>query len=320
MLAARGEEPFDSPSHLYEVKWDGSRALAFVEGQEVRLQDRFLRDVTALYPELRPIARLVRGGNAVLDGEIVALDEAGRPHFSRLRERLAARDGTEAGSLAERTPVTFEAFDILYWRGRSVMDYSLGRRKSLLRQAVRPSGPLAVPEFVDREGVAFFEAAREHGLEGIIAKERESAYLPGQRSPAWLKLNIYEREQFVIGGFTYGERWASVAKRRHQPFASLLLGLYDGPGNLVYVGEVAGGFTAASVQETVRAMDSLAVRECPFREEPRSQRLMFWCRPELVASVRFGEWTRQGRLRFAVFDGLRPDVPAASCRLEFVRP
>lgn len=320
MLATLGDEPFDSPSHIYEVKWDGMRALAFVEGQEVRLQDRFLREVTGIYPELRSIARLGRGAKAVLDGEIVALDEAGRPDFSRLRARLAAPAGEEAQRLAERTPVTFQAFDILYSQGRSVMDYPLRRRKSLLRQAVRPGGFLTVPEFVEREGVAFFEAARQHGLEGIMAKDRESAYLPGQRSPAWLKLKIYQKEEFVIGGFTYGERWAAVPKRRRQPFASLLLGLYDGRGDLAYVGEVAGGFTESSAQETVRALDSLVSPECPFREEPRSQKLMFWCRPELAASVRFGEWTRQGRLRFAVFDSLRPDVPPDSCLLDSVRP
>lgn len=296
--------------------WDGVRALAFIERGQARIQDRYLRDVTDRYPELRGLERQAQGG-AVLDGEIVALDEDGRPDLSRLRERLAARDVSEATRLARSTPVTFQAFDILYAKGRSVMGYPLWRRKNLLQQAVRPAGSLAVPGFLEGEGVAFFEAAREHGLEGIVAKERQSLYLRGERSAAWLKLKVHQKEEFVIGGFTYvGRMRAKAPRRRREPFTSLLLGLYDEQGDLRYVGEVAGGFTEASAQETVRALDSLAAERCPFRDEPGSQRLLFWCRPELVASVRFAEWTAQERLRFPVFEGLRPDVPPESCRLD----
>ena len=316
MLARMGGQPFDSPSYIYEVMWDGVRALAFIERGQARIQDRYLRDVTDRYPELRGLERQAQGG-AVLDGEIVALDEDGRPDLSRLRERLAARDVSEATRLARSTPVTFQAFDILYAKGRSVMGYPLWRRKNLLQQAVRPAGSLAVPGFLEGEGVAFFEAAREHDLEGIVAKGRQSVYLCGERSEAWLKLKVHQKEEFVIGGFTYGGRIRGKApRRRREPFTSLLLGLYDEQGDLRYVGEVAGGFTEARAQETVRALDSLAAERCPFGDEPGSQRLLFWCRPELVASVRFAEWTAQERLRFPVFEGLRPDVPPESCRLD----
>ncbi len=317
MLAVPGKDPFDSPSHIYEVKWDGVRAIAFVEAAEVRLQDRFLRDVTAQYPELRSLGAQARGGT-VLDGEIVAMDEAGRPDSSRLQERLAVRDSDEANSLAQRSPVTFQAFDILYWEGRSVMDYPLWQRKSLLHRTVRPEGPLGIPDFVEREGVAFFEAARQHDLEGIVAKQRDSVYRPGERSPDWLKLKVYQKEEFVVGGFTFGGRWrrSKPARRPQEPFASLLLGLYDSQGALQYAGEVTGGFAETATQDLVRKLDALVARQCPFRQEPRLQRLVFWCRPELVASVRFAEWTPAGGLRFPVFDGLRPDVPPASCRLD----
>ncbi len=282
------------------------------------IQDRYLRDVTDRYPELRGLGRRVRVADAGREGEIVVLDEAGRPDLAQLGKRLAARDVEEAQRLAVTIPVTFQAFDILYYEGRSVMDYPLSRRKSLLRRAVRPGGHLRVPSSLGKEGVAFFEAARQHGLEGIVAKERESAYLPGQRSPAWLKLKVHQKEEFVIGGFTYGGRWRGERRprRKREPFDSLLLGLYDEQGDFRYVGEVGGGFTETSAQETGRALDALVSDQCPFREEPRFQRLLFWCRPELVASVRFGEWTPQGRLRFPVFEGLRPDVPPASCRLQ----
>ena len=320
MLAVLGGEPFDSAAHIFEVKWDGVRALAFMGPAEVRLQDRYLRDVTDRYPELRGLGRQVPGGGTVLDGEVVALDEAGRPDFSRLRERLGARDAEECRRLAARTPVIFQAFDILYCQGRSTMEYPLWRRKKLLHEMVRPERFLGVPDFVMGEGVAFLEAARRHELEGIVAKERESVYLPGERSPAWQKLKVYQKEEFVVGGFTYGGRWSSSRRRRpREPFASLLLGLYDGQGQLLYVGEVAGGFTPESALEIVGALDSLVSAQSPFQEEPRLQRLVFWCRPELVASVRFGEWTRQRRLRFPVFECLRPDVPASFCRFDAVR-
>lgn len=319
MLAALGGQPFDSPSYIFEVKWDGVRALAFIEGGEVRIQDRYLRDVTALYPELQTLGRQTEAG-AVLDGEIVVLDGTGRPELARLRERLAARDGEEAKRLAASAPVTFQAFDILYSRGANVMDHPLWRRKLLLRRATRPAGALAVPGFLEREGIAFFEAAREHGLEGVLAKERESPYLSGRRSAAWLKLKVHQKEEFVVGGYTFGGGWRREGRPRQGPFESLLLGLFDESGALRYVGEVAGGYAEADAGHIARSLEGLASKECPFREEPASRRLVFWCRPGLVATVRFAEWTADGRLRFPVFEALRPDVPPGSCRLDAARP
>ena len=319
MLAALGGQPFDSPSHIFEVKWDGVRALAFIEGGAVRIQDRYLRDVTALYPELQALGHQTEAGT-VLDGEILALDGEERPEPARLRERLSARDGEEAKRLAEASPVTFQAFDILYSRGASVMDRPLWRRKLLLHRATRPAGVLAVPGFLEREGVAFFEAAREHGLEGVVAKEREGAYLSGRRTAAWLKVKVHQKDEFVVGGYTFGGGWGREGQPRRGPFESLLLGLYDDDGALRYVGEVVGGFPEADVASITEALDALAGKECPFGAEPASRRLVFWCRPELVATVRFAEWTAGGLLRFPVFEALRPDVPRGSCRLDGTRP
>ena len=319
MLAALGGQPFDSPSHIFEVKWDGVRALAFIEGGAVRIQDRYLRDVTALYPELQVLGRQAEAGT-VLDGEIVVLNGEGRPEPARLRERLAARDGEEAKRLAAEAPVTFQAFDILYSRGASTMDRPLWRRKLLLHRATRPAGVLAVPGFLEREGVAFFEAAREHGLEGVVAKVREGAYLRGRRTPAWLKLKVHQKDEFVVGGYTFGGGWGREGRPRRGPFESLLLGLYDEGGALRYVGEVVGGFPEADAASITEALDALATKECPFGEAPASRRLVFWCRPELVATVRFAEWTAEGLLRFPVFEALRPDVPPGSCRLDAARP
>ncbi|MEX0799788.1 MAG: hypothetical protein WD379_01055 [Dehalococcoidia bacterium] len=309
MLARIERRPFDSTSHLFELLWDGVRAIAFVEGGRARLQDRHLADVTGRFPELGSIGESVRDGT-VLDGAIVALDGDGQPDFARLRERLAG-----AGGPAEASPVTFQAFDVLYWKGKAVMDYPLWRRKNLLLQAVQPDPGIAVPEHMEVEGIAFFEAARDHGLPGIVAKQRSSPYVPGSRSDAWLKLRVYQKEEFVIGGFTYGGRPRDKRRKPREPFATLLLGLHDESGGLTYVGEVGGGFSEASAAETVRVLDSLLGPDCPFRERPPSQRLVFWCRPRLAASVRFSEWTDDGKLRFPVFEGLRPDVPPDACRL-----
>lgn len=310
MLAAAAAEPFDSPAHIFEVLWNGVRALAYVKRRSLRIQDRYGRDITHRYPELHAIARLAREDGLVLDGEITALTEKGRPDFGRLYPRLAVDDQAEAARLAAELPVSFQAFDVLYRSHRPVMDYALRQRKELLRQVVREGPALAVPDFVSREGIAFYEAARQHDLEGIVAKEWSSRYLPGQRSRAWLKIRAVLRDEFVIGGFTYAGR-----RRSRDPFASLLLGLYDDQGALRYVGEVTGGFQELACSDTARLLDELTVRSCPFAVDPAPQRLVFWCRPYLAATVRFAGWSPRGILRFPVFERLRPDVPPDSCTI-----
>ncbi|MDO8616326.1 MAG: hypothetical protein Q7T33_11430 [Dehalococcoidia bacterium] len=326
MLAVAGGDPFDSPAHVFEVLWDGVRAVAFVEGGRVRLQDGFGRDVTTRYPELGALAASASGGKGsglAIDGVIVALDANGVPDIARLLRRAAVEDAAEAARLAAEVPVSFQAFDLLYRDGRAVMSLPLRRRKELLREVLRPGGAVGLPDHVANDGLAFFEAARLHGLEGIIAKEWDSRYVPGQRTRAWLKLKVYQKDEFVIGGFTYGGQWRGVRpppKRRRPPFASLLLGLFDASGALQYAGEATGGFEAVSGDEAaVRALDQIVAPGCPFAREPSLGRLVSWCRPELAATVRFGGWTPEGTLRFPVFEALRPDVPTASCRLDWAR-
>ncbi|HEU4759910.1 MAG TPA: non-homologous end-joining DNA ligase [Dehalococcoidia bacterium] len=315
MLAAPGGEPFDSPSHVFEVKWDGVRALAFLEDGTVRLQDRYLRDVTFQYPEMQDLASAVRERGVVLDGEIVALDGEGRPQIALLQERLLAEDAEGERRAAGRWPAVYQAFDLLYCDGRSLLNHPLWRRKKLLREVVKPEAVLRVPDYVTAEGMAFFAAVQEHELEGVIAKERDSLYRPGERSRAWLKLKVFQKEEFVIGGYTFGGRVGMGGARRREPIASLLLGAYDGEGRLAYLGEVSGGFTEEAAGRAAAALDALQSPECPFAEGPVLPRLIFWCRPELACSVRFGGW-RSGRLQFPVFEGLRPDVPARACTLD----
>lgn len=316
MLPVGAPEPFDSTLHMFEVLWDGVRSLLFVERGEVRLQDRYGCDVTARYPELQPAAYHLNGSGVVLDGVIVCPDDEGRPDFARLHRRLSAEDDAGAALLAMEFPVTFQAFDLLYLNGLPVMAEPLRRRKALLQQAVRLQDIVTVPETVEREGVAFFEAARTHGLPGIIAKQTDSKYVAGARSSSWLAMRVYQRDKFVIAGSTYGRPLRPGRPMRPGgPFESLLLGQYDGGGSLRFAGEVKGPFDRNTARVLSQAMDTLAARESPFADAHSPGRLVFWSRPELVASVRFADRSPGGGLRFPIFECLRPDVPPSACQL-----
>ncbi len=314
MLPSAVAEPFDSPAHIYEVLWDGVRALAFVEQGSLRLQDRWGRDVTQRYPELSAISSRLRESGMVIDGEIVCLDADGHPDFTRLRHRLAVDDAGAAQALAEQYPVTLQAFDLVYRERQAVTGWPLRRRKEMLANLVRPNAAIAVPDYVVRDGVAFFDAAREHGLEGIVAKETDSRYLPGQRSRAWLTVRVQQKQNYIVGGFTYGGRWNPRAGgRSREAISSILLGLVRDDGKLDYAGEVTGGFQD-EMEELVRRLDEATIATCPFAGEPSLERLVFWCRPEVVATVSYADAWPDGRLRFPVFKALRPDVPPQTCR------
>ena len=199
MLARLARHPFDSTEHFFELKWDGIRAMAFLEEGRLRLLSRTSRDITASFPELADLPGQVGARSVVLDGELVCLDSDGRPSFPLLQRRLGA-----AGRRGGRdNPVHFIAFDLLYLEGRSVMAEPLYSRKSRLHEIVRPSDMAQVCDLVDGDGAAFFQATCQHGLEGIVAKEKSSPYLPGRRSPHWLKVKRVRESEFVIGGYTF---------------------------------------------------------------------------------------------------------------------
>ncbi len=315
MLPTPIAEPFDSSSHVFEVAWDGVRALAFIERGYTRIVDRFGRDITWRFPELQPVAGQLNGSGLVLDGEIVALEEQdGLPVFERVLLRLAAANPGEIASTVAEMPVYFQAFDILYREGRSVMNEPLRTRKRMLRQAVRIQGALAVPDYVERDGVAFFEAARDHGLAGTVAKELDGRYTPGQTSRSWQVTRVFRRDEFVIAGFTYGGPSNVAMRKMRRPFESLLLGAFDRRHRLTFVGELGGGFDERTQAELSAALEGLTTPQCPFEEAPRMPRLVFWCEPALVASVAYSGLTTQARLQFPKFEWLRPDVPPETCR------
>ena len=309
MLAVSAPEPFDSPSKIFEVKWDGIRAIAVVENGQVRLHTRGLKDISDPFADIGGALLEALDGRqgVVVDGELVAMGEDGVPHLHRVMERW------HQGPLArEPVPVSFEVFDILFHGGRSVLGEPLFRRKALLHETVTPNDLVHVCHFEDGEGIALYEASTKLGLEGIVAKDKQSPYQPGKRSRHWLKVKHTRSANLVVGGYTFG------GGQRKELFGSLLLGAYDG-GRLRYVGSVGGGFSKRDLELTYGALTQLHTERCPFVEQPQVQRFLYWCQPALVVQVSYGEFTEQRHLRFPIFTALRPDVDPRDCTLEAIR-
>jgi len=313
MLPTLAPEPFDSPDHLFELKWGGVRALAYVQRTHLRLQARNLRDLSPLYPELAGLPHQLRARSALLDGEIVALGPEGHPDFSLQRSRLASCLLKPPAKRPAAAEISYQAFDVLFLDGRSLLNRPLAERKSILRDVLEPSQAAQVCDFIEDEGIAFFEAAVEHKLEGIVAKEKGSLYFPARRSPAWLEVRALQGGEFVIGGYTFG------GGRRRDPFQGLLLGAYRG-GRLRYVGQVSGGYSDEEAAGLAGLLSKMHVARCPFVEPPAIQRFIFWVKPQVVCQVRFSHWSPQGRLRFPVFAGLRTDVSPQDCFAEQAPP
>ena len=304
MLAQLARRSFDSPNHLFELKWDGIRALALIDGNELKLFNRTSKDITAHFPELFELPKQVTGQRVILDGELVCLDTLGHPSFVRLQQRLQKT----GNRVSKSNRVHFVAFDVLHINGSSVMRKPLFERKNLLHQALAPSDIAQACEFIENDGEAFFHATCELGLEGIVAKEKSSLYFPGRRSRNWLKVKRVRESEFVIGGYTFG------GKRREQ-FATLLLGLYDRAGKLVFVGQVAAGISKPMAKEVYASLKDLHATECPFESVPGIQKFLYWCRPEIVCQVEYGEFTEDGILAYPVYGALREDKAPHECTI-----
>jgi bifunctional non-homologous end joining protein LigD len=298
MKAQLVEKPFDDERWLFEVKWDGIRLVSFIDDGKVRLQTRAGRTVDDEYPQLQAIGHLVKAQQAILDGEIVALDEEGRPSFQLLQNRGK-----------EEHPMQYVVFDIVYFDGQRLFKVPLEDRKRLLRDIVRDSGVLKYSDHVLGQGTAFFKAAQQKRLEGIVAKLRDSSYQPGVRGSAWLKIKAHLQQEVVIGGFTEPR-----ASRKY--FGALLVGVYEG-GKFVYTGHVGGGFDEKTLADIYKLMKPLIVKQSPFSgTPPRGNEKPTWVKSVLVAEVKFAEWTRDGVMRQPVFLGLRDDVDPREVRRE----
>ena len=303
MMASLTAEPFDDDGWLFEVKWDGHRCLANL-GRATRLTSRTARDMTGQFPELIDLHRQLAARNAVVDGEIVALDRDGRPSFERMQDRFH-RAPEELARNKGRVPVQFIAFDLLWLDGEPLLDLPLTERRARLAEVLVETRDVRLSQVVHGRGVDFFEQARGLGLEGVVAKRAASPYRPGTRSHDWRKIKALRRQDCVIVGWTPGQG------QRGTTLGALLLAVSDG-GRLRYAGNVGTGFTQAFLADLLPALVEREVAEPRFEGAPRLRATRF-VRPELVCEVEYLKWTDDGKLRAASFKGLRPDKPPADC-------
>jgi bifunctional non-homologous end joining protein LigD len=306
MLAVlRDGLPRDADNYGYEFKWDGVRAVVYVEGGRPKVLSRNDRDVTGSYPELRAMAEAMGSTQAVLDGEIVALDKDGRPSFESLQARMHVTNPAQVKRLVTQVPVTYLVFDVLHLDGRSLLDMPYVERRSIL-ESLNLSGPSwQTPPHFEGDGESVLEASKAQGLEGVLAKRMDSKYYVGKRSDCWLKVKNLRTQEVVIGGWKPGEG------RRAGAIGSLLLGV-TGPNGLEFAGHVGTGFTDKMLRDLEADLAPLARDDSPFgtpvpREHARTAR---WVEPVIVGEVVFSEWTREGRLRHPAWRGLRPDKSA----------
>jgi bifunctional non-homologous end joining protein LigD len=294
MLATLVAAPFDDPGWLFEVKWDGFRAEAVVDDGRVQLFTRGGLDAAQSYfgPFLDPPTWL-QAHDAVVDGEVIALDDRGEPDFALLQARIKGR-----GLATEPNPFVYEVFDLLHLDGRSLLDEPLEERRRLLASIVRADPRVRLSEHIEADGLVFFEAARARGLEGIMAKDRRSPYLPGKRSPSWQKVKIRPEQELVVGGWAPGTG-------RAVDLGALLVGVYE-DGGLRYAGKIGAGFTNDGRADLLAAVARLASEASPFvapvpKAATKDAR---WLRPELVIRAEFAGWTGDGLVRQASYKGI----------------
>ena len=313
MLATAGDLPPDPAGWAFEMKWDGVRALAFIDGPDVRLWGRSGREITPAYPELQGLAGAVQSAagvtRAVLDGEIVAFAGQQWPSFEALQPRIHVSSPAQARLLAAENPVSYLAFDVLCLDGRPLLDAPYTQRRALLDGELALAGRhWQVPPSFTTEvtGADLLAVAKQHGLEGVVAKRLTSRYDPGKRSPAWRKIKNVRRQEAVVGGWKPGEGV------RAGQIGSLLIGVH-GPDGLHYAGHVGTGFTQQMLAMLGRRLFPLRQETSPFTTPvPREHaRAAVWAEPRLVVEVAFGGWTSAGIMRAASYKGLRTDKDPA---------
>ncbi len=308
MLATSIEKPFDDPEWLFEIKWDGYRAVSFIQDGKVRLVSRNQNDLTGEFPELRDLSRLIKAKNAVLDGEVVALDEQGRASFSLMQQRTGIRKGGRRTGARRELQVVYYIFDLLFVDGYDLRRVALEERKQVLSHIVDTNDLVRYSDHFP-QGLALFEVAKKKGLEGILAKKRLSCY-EERRSREWLKIKVTQTVDCVVGGYTEPEG-------SRQYFGSIVLGLYDKKGQLIHVGQAGTGFNQAMLKEIWQVLKELETNRSPFHG-PVDAAHVHWVKPERVAEIKFTEWTHETadggmKLRAPVFLGLREDKEPKEC-------
>jgi bifunctional non-homologous end joining protein LigD len=305
MLATLSDHPFSDPNWLFEIKWDGVRAMARIENGGLTLRSRNGVDITQRYPELASLPEALAAREAILDGEIVALDAQGLSNFERLQERMHVRAPSE--HLVAQVPVVYFVFDLLYCDGYDLRKAPLLERKQLLSRLMHTFERFRYSDHQLEKGKELFQLAKENGLEGVLAKRTDSPYV-SERSPYWLKLKITQTVDAVVGGWT-------EARTPALSFGSLLLGLYQGK-KLRFIGHVGSGFDAKKQKELSAKLKELAAPDCPFDAVPETNEKPSWVSPQLIARVKFSGWTDEHALRHPVFVALREDARPTDCQWE----
>ena len=303
-MLAKLETSLPKPDEAYgfEFKWDGIRAVAYVDGGRVRLQSRTGEDITPRYPEIHPMGRALGSAEVILDGEIVALDAKGRPSFEEIQQRMGLTAENEIRRKMKDVPVTYMVFDLMWRDGHSMIDQPYVERRKALA-SLKLSGPSwQTPPFEKGGGASMKDASAKGGLEGVMAKKLDSRYEPGRRSGAWQKIKNHDRQELVIGGWLDGE-----GKRQGYP-GSLLVGYYK-DRKFVYAGKVGTGFTDRTLDDLNARLKPLAIDKSPF-DVGAPPRAAHFVKPKVVAEFEFVEWTRGGQLRAPSFKGFRLDKPA----------
>lgn len=291
------------PDWAYEVKWDGMRAVVRIDRGRATITSATGRDVTAAFPEIAHLAGAVPANSALLDGELVAIDDRGLPSFSLLQSRIHVRDPRAALDRAADVPVTLMLFDLLELEGRDLTELPWSDRRRLLEQLVE-AGPHWQCPATFTDGAALLDVVSGNGMEGVVAKRKTSRYRAGTRSPDWIKVKVRRRQEFVVGG------WATGNGSRRGRIGGLLLGVHDDDGGLRFVGRAGSGLDDLTIDLLQPRLSALATSECPFAAEPdaASARGASWVRPEIVVEVAFAEWTPDRRLRHPSIVGVRDDV------------
>ena len=315
MLATTAPLPTRPSAYTFEVKWDGVRGISYIEDGRFHMESRNLRDITPRYPELAGLPDALGGRNAVLDGEVVAFDEAGKPSFGRLQHRMHLANDVEVRRRMADIPIAYLLFDVLWLDGELLVDEPWTTRRAVL-DSLELSGSGScwqVPATHPGEGTALVAATKANGLEGVVAKKMDAPYEIGRRSRCWIKVKNFARQEVVVGG------WLPGQGNRENRLGALLAGYYDDEGQLRYAGRVGTGFTDAELRRLAELLQPLARDTSPFVDPvPAPRGMARYVEPRLVADVDFGEWTADGTMRHPSYKGLRDDKDPTEVRRESI--